>query len=741
MGIAAVLYRPWGWHRAIPMSSGFDGVQQALFADLAVHGQLAGTDRLGAPFGLHMGDFAIGGDRISLWWFKLIGQVASDPITIVNIYFLLGFGLVAGATYLVARALRLGSVPSVAVALLFTFVPYHFAHDAQHSFLANYSGLALVVLLAVWVMRDELPIPFVRVPRAQWTAAHRTRLVAVVIIVLLGASTGSYYAGFAVILLVGAAALSQLHRRSWASLGAAGVVIAALGLVAVANTLPSIIWRESHGVNNQVAFRSVADNERYGLHLTQALLPGPEHRVAPLASLGERARNVDQPGEPGMYLGVVAVIGLAGSVLALLALGLRGRPETSDDDHRRSRWERTMRQARAVGVDPDGGPPLPLICGVLGLWVLAVATMGGLGFTLAVAGFTQFRAWDRFGLVLSLLGLLSMGWWATLALARTNEHRRLRGYAAVGLIVIVGLFDQIPGTVTPDYASARVHVDATRAFTAAMETALPSDAMVFQLPVATFPEAGPTGDMADYSLLLPYVVGNRSLRWSYGGMRGRAQDWQLAWANQPFDVMIKGVAAAGFDALYIDRRAYGDRGASLDAQLLPITGPPVATSADGTLSWYDLRPLHAALVRLHGEHAITEAGTHITSGVVPRFSGDIGNNEAVLTSQRRWIGSDGIVHLDNPLDVDRRITITLSLFAPKPATLHASGVGGNRTVHIDGDMTTNVTITATIRPRTIATLHLHVDGLTIPTKDLEFAAKARITQFLVSEPTVLDVLH
>ncbi len=687
-----------------------------------------------------MGDFAFGGDRVSLWWFKLIGLVSSDPITIVNIYFLLGFGLVAGATYLVARALRLGVVPSAAVALLFTFVPYHFAHDAQHVFLANYSGLALVVLLAVWTVRNELPIPFVRVPRSQWTPAHRNRLIAVVIIVVLGASTGSYYAGFAVILLMGAAVLSQLHRRSWAGLGAAGVVIASLGFVAVVNTLPSITWRASHGVNHEVAFRTVADNERYALHLTQAILPGPEHRVAPLASRGERARSVDQPGEPGMYLGLAAVIGLIGSVLALLVVGLRGRPATSDDDPPASRWARVMQQARTAGVDPDGGPPLPLICGALSLWVIAVSTMGGLGFTLAVAGFTQFRAWDRFGVVLSLLGLLCLGWWATAAMTRTTGRKRLRGYGTIGLVVIVGLFDQIPGTVTPDYATARVHLDATRSFTAAMEAALPTDAMVFQLPVATFPEAGPTGEMTDYSLMLPHLVGNRSLRWSYGGMRGRAQDWQLAWANQPFDVMITGIAAAGFDALYVDRRAYADRGAALDAQLEPLTGPPIATSADGTLSWYDLRPRHAALVRLHGASAIAEAGTHITYGIVPRFSGDIGNNEGALTGQSRWIGADGTVDFDNPLEVERQITIELSIFAPTPATLRTSGVGGSRTVRLDGDTTTEVTITATLRPRTIEKLRLHVDGRTLPDTSLEFAPKARISRFLVSEPTVLAAL-
>ena len=46
----------------------------------------------------------------------------------MNIYYFVGFGVVAAVTFLVLRHLRFGPVISAACALGFTFLPYHFTH-------------------------------------------------------------------------------------------------------------------------------------------------------------------------------------------------------------------------------------------------------------------------------------------------------------------------------------------------------------------------------------------------------------------------------------------------------------------------------------------------------------------------------------------------------------------------------------------------------------------------------------
>lgn len=715
--LAFILYGPWGWRRGVPLSDGFDVRLHMLFAKLAMHGNLEGTDRLGAPFGQHLQDFAIGGDRLSLVFFRLFGLIGSDPVVAVNALFILSFGLVAISGYAVARALDVPRWPAAALGMVYAFVPYHFAHDAMHVFLANYSGLTLVVLVAIWSARGDLRIPRVTAPRGTWTRQDSIRLGLSGIIIVVGGSSGGYYAAFGILILCGAGMIGALgvdRGDRIRILGAAGILAGALAFVMLANNADSLLWRMTHGTNHEVAFRTVADNERYGLHLTQVVLPGPDHRVEPLAALGDRARRVDQPGEPGTYLGFAALSGLVIASGTLLTRGLRRRGHP----------------------DEELGPLL----GGLALWVFTCATVGGLGFLLAVLGVTQFRAWGRLAVVLALLGLLRLATASRHAWEKAAERRGWTRHAVLWGLVVIALCDQIPTGIRPDYEAGYRQLSSTRAFVADMEAALPRDAMVFQFPIATFPEAGPTQDMEDYSLLLPYLTGSDHLRWSYGGLKGREQDWQLALAQQPLDVVVTAVAASGFTALTLDRDAYADRGAAFEAALEPLTGPPVATSADGRLSWFDLRPRSQALLDLRGRSTLAEVADRVLHGIVPRFTGAVSENQGPLTGQERWLGHRSRVTLANPLATARPIEVHLSLLSPTRTQVTFSGFGGAHTVRLEPDVETPVTLMSTVGAHQDAVLEITIDGRTIPGGGDPPDRKAKLHMFRIDEPFVLEHL-
>lgn len=732
---AVAIYGPWGWRRSVPLSEGFDFRLHALFAQLAMHGDVTGTDRLGAPFGLHMADFAIGNDRLSLWAFRALGTFISDPITVVNVYFLASFAFVASAGYLVARALGVQRVLSIAVGILYAFVPYHFSHDAMHAFLSNYSGIALVVLVAIWAAQREIPVPWITVPRASWRHRDSAKLGAIGLIVVYGGSLGGYYAAFGVLVLIGGGVIGAMRQPPGTQnplgrgriFAAALIVAGALGAVTLANNVGSLSTRAADGTNHEVAFRTVGENERYALHITQAIVPGPEHRVGFLADAGTRAREGDQPGEPGTYLGIVALLGVAAAIVNLLLWGLRPRDRSIDD----------------VRDDDDpvtNSAETMTILGGLSVWILAFATVGGLGMVIAVAGVSQFRAWGRLSIVLSLLGFLAAALYAQRWWQQANRRPSWMRYSVLGIVMAVALLDQIPASVRPNYASERISYDATRAFVAEMESALPRDAMVFQLPVARFPEAGPTGAMEDYSLLVPYLVGSNSLRWSYGGMKGRAQDWQLTVANQSFTTMITSVAAAGFDALYLDRRAYADRGAAIERQLAPLTGPPVATSADGRLSWFDLRPRHHALVQLHGKAHIAAVGKHVVHSVVPRISGKVSGTPGAWTGEQRWIGATSSLRMDNTLNVDRAITVQLHLQSPTATRVTLRGFGPSKTITLQPEVATKVVVAGTLRANQSADLTMQIQGRTIPNIDNALQPKAKLLQVQIDERFVSQSL-
>jgi phosphoglycerol transferase len=163
-----------------------------------------------------------------------------------------------------------------------------------------------------------------------------------------------------------------------------------------------------------------------------------------------------------------------------------------------------------------------------------IAPVGGLCFTVAVAGFSQIRGWDRMAVVIGFLALAALALTAEARLpARGGRRRSLAAVAAVGIVVAVGLFDQVPGNAGIDYETSRAYEETDRRFIAQMEQALPSGAMVFQLPVVPFPETASSEAMGLYDHLRGFFLGSNGLRWSSGGIEGRISDWQSGWVRQP----------------------------------------------------------------------------------------------------------------------------------------------------------------------------------------------------------------
>ena len=69
------------------------------------------------------------------------------------------------------------------------------------------------------------------------------------------------------------------------------------------------------------------------------------------------------------------------------------------------------------------------------------------------------------------------------------------------------------------------NVESEKAFVHRVEDLLGEDAEIFQLPIVPFPENPPVYRMSDYDHLRAYLHSD-TLGWSYGGVKGRASDWQ-----------------------------------------------------------------------------------------------------------------------------------------------------------------------------------------------------------------------
>jgi phosphoglycerol transferase len=653
------LYRPWGWRLRVPLSYTGDGNFYAMVVKtMQLRGGYDIAPGLGAPHGQFLYDFPLGGDHLHIAVLKLLSLVMHDPYMVTDAYFAMTFVVIALSAQLVARSLGLRPLTAGMVSVLFAFAEYHFWHGASHLFLSAYYAVPLGILLVVWCLDDRVPVGRFGDRAGSEPAAastRRLRLLAVCGCVIVVGSADSYYAIFTVLILIGAALVDALRRGSWRAFLVPLLVIAAIGAVQVINLLPELLYRLQHGANPLVAKRGASESEFYGLHLTRLVVPPPGHRFRALAALGRRTLNVGYVGEDDSYLGFLGAIGLVVAVAHGLGAMLREHSV------------RTPRLVRQLGL-------------VILLAVL-IGTVGGVGFLIAVLGFTQIRGWSRITPFIDFAALVSLGllverW----LIPRWSQRRRARVIIVVAAVAItgIGLADQIPHGYQPeDVAATRVEKRSDQVFVNQMERALPKGASVFELPIMKFPENGPIVNLLDYDLLKGYLLGSGRLDWSYGGLNGReSADWQQVWARQPIPRLVEGVAAAGFSALYVDRNGFADQAAALDSALQPIVGPAAFQSPDGRLRWYDLRPEQQLLSARLGAGTARVIGQDVVTPIVLRAGAGVYREEQASGTTFRWMQSSGTIVLQDDTPGQRAITLHL-LAAGSPGhvlTIRGGGV-------------------------------------------------------------------
>jgi phosphoglycerol transferase len=334
-----------------------------------------------------------------------------------------------------------------------------------------------------------------------------------------------------------------------------GLVFASLiGIAFVANLSGSILYRRANGVNPLVAKRIPLELDVYSLRIEQMLSPVQGHFLKPFAELSIDLSE-SNTSELGQFLGIVGAV----SFLAVIGYLVVGRYRAKEDPS-----------------DVRG----QLAALVLILTLIGVA--GGLSWLLWVGGVQQIRAWNRVSIVI-LFCVLS---WAALAIdsvlrsQRANKVPKFVLNSLLVAILCVGLVDQLSYDAIGRSRDAPVWFGSDQQFFSEVEASLEPDSMVFQLPIRRFPEEPPTFKSGDYDLLRPFL-NTETLRWSYGGMKGRESEWQQQIIGLAGAEFIESIVAVGFDAVLIDTQGYPDGGAAPISEISSLTGARAVTSPDG----------------------------------------------------------------------------------------------------------------------------------------------------------------
>lgn len=553
----------WRADLRVPLSNYWDALLTQMWVKgICEHGWYLHNPDLGAPAGMDMHDFPMA-DNLHFLLLKLLGLATGNWAVAFNLYYLLGFPLAAVTALFAMRRFGVSWQSGMVVSLLWAFLPYHFERNQKHLFLASYYLVPLAVMVVLWLMLGRLRWPAGHKGRDYRADGYRGRFWASLLVMILIASAGVYYAFFTCYLLLVAAAGAALHQRRLQPIGTGALLICVTAVGVLINISPSLLYWQRHGTNAEVAKRPVDDAEFHGLKIGQLLLPSAEHRVKQLGQIRQRYDHlVLSEGEKrGATLGCIGSAGF----LFLLSLLLHGR---------RSDGRNRLLEALAA----------------LNVFAVLLATIGGFGSLFSLLVSPSIRGYNRLSIFIALFCLLAVGvlldrlaaWWA----ARGKPAWQSRGVLAA--LALLGLIDQTGRGRVPDYAALRAQFNGDAQFVAEIERQLAPGAMVYQLPYFRFPEFPKSFALGEYELFRPYLH-SKHLRWSYGAMKGRPADLgQRALAAEPLERQIATLVEMGFRGVTIDRFGYGDLATEIERELSHRLKQSPLVSPDGRMSFFKL---------------------------------------------------------------------------------------------------------------------------------------------------------
>jgi phosphoglycerol transferase len=641
---AIILLRLWNADLRVPLAYGDDSLLVSLpVKSIVDHGWYLTNPSVGAPNGLELYDYPyVAADSFHLLTIKALSLFSHDWALLFNVYFLLGFPLITLSALAVFRHFGVGAGPALAGSVLYSFLPSRMLIGEGHIYLNVFYQVPLAVMLVLWVCGDCPP----------GLENGRGRSIAAIAISLLVATTGLYYAFFTGCFLLAGGLWAAVERRSRRNF-LAGAALAGLILAAVtAQHLPTVVHRWRHGMNPEVGVRYTGEAEIYGMKVAQLLLPMERHRVSALRRLKSRYEASAPLGAESS----AASLGAVGAVGFLVLLGVlflsRTRPGGWLDERLR---------------------PLS----VLSLIALLVATVGGLGSLFALLVTPQIRTYTRMHVFIGFFALFAV----VILLDRLARGRPRFALCVLSAVLVVGLLDQTAPVATRLYQDLSRIYHAEEGLVRRIEASLPKDAIVFQLPYVSFPEApGPTYDaIRDY-------LHSRSLRWTLPTMRGRPGDrWVRDVARLEPTAMVKALREADVSGILVDRRGYPDHGVEIERALGGLLGTKPLVSDPAQMAFY---ALPAAPEPVAPRDAAAEKRQLLAlHPIVFRWHGGFYPLEERSHTKVHWCNREGELHLENDTALTRTVSIQMRLAAARPpAHLYIDGFLSG-TVNLDGEAT------------------------------------------------------
>jgi phosphoglycerol transferase len=525
------LYQLWDFHPRVPTVYWGDGLLTLNgLRNMRLGGWYWSTQKLGAPFGQDLHDFPAVADNFNLVLLWLGLKIFRDEVLTFNLFFFGSYLLTTVSGFIGARILRLNRSSAVLVGVIYSFLPFHFQHGPGHLYLSAYWAIPLWVSFLLRELMGESISPFTQSSLRNWFFNRSTLLV--VLISLIAASTGLYYAFFFLLLATAVLFVGRITQSKpfeWVPVSLS--IFLATSVMAL-QYFPVWLYQKQNGSNLSSFARTIAEVEYYSLKISNLLLPINGHRISLLAELRGKANQVFLIGEGADALGLFGSIGFCALLIVLIV-------KTSEN-------QRVFLKSLAIFM----------------LIAVLISTVGGFAQLVSTFGFTQLRVMSRMSIVIAFPAIVCSAVLLDRFLRNRNRIIRLSSLLVIGTLA---LLDMNPGHQLPSFKETAKSWERDRVVVTRVAERFGNDAMIFQLPIIPFPENVPVVNMTDYEHLKGYMHSS-TLRWSYGGVKGREGDWQKSLSEDP-KLLVAELEQLNFQAIWINRNGYEDRGALLIDQL------------------------------------------------------------------------------------------------------------------------------------------------------------------------------
>lgn len=536
------------------------------------------SDQFGFPLAMNLNYFPTS-DITQNLFALVVNTLTGGTFTGINVLIVLSFPLVAALAYVVIRMTGLKGALAIALAVAFTFIPFHWGRSLGHTYLATlYSAVVGIGLV--------LAIGSGAFSRLATQSDRRRRVwfwVVIAVMILVIAWSGIYYTAFTLILGVAALLWRFAHRATWRTLGREVLPLVAIGFLAVAGVVPSLLTTRGDPPLAQLAERLPYESVIFAGNLAMALLPLPQSQLPGMASYNRQVVEAIQAAPYGEAT-VITNHGTWVTSLALLVfiMGLIMRA-------------RRPQPVAATAAERASTRVTITYIAYLTFVTLLFFIPWGLNYLLAGTVTAQIRAWNRLLPILLLLFILG----AAAALAKTRIAQRPSIAIPIAVVVLaLTLIDAVlpfRGPYSDSVARGSELSDAGRQYASAVQDAIPEQCGVLQLPYMGYPEYGVVGGVNDYDHFWTSIT-NPGKQWSYGAVKFTdASIWMSQLPQVPTDEQVSLMRALGFCAIHLDTRGY------ISEQLMPVQqdlqsrfGAPFATALDGDWEMYDIRSASVA---------------------------------------------------------------------------------------------------------------------------------------------------